>query len=109
GMQTGGPRPAGAAPAAGARGGGPGAGPAQTCAAQINSRFFYYINSIDLRRVWIADEETGLVFGMTMFRHPMEEKVFKVIGPDGQLTDRDMSRQNPFDFESIHIFKIQKG
>jgi hypothetical protein len=29
---------------------------------------------------------------MTMFRHPMEEKVFKVIGPDGTLTDRDMTR-----------------
>ena len=67
------------------------------------------MNSIDLRRVWIADEETGLVFGMTMFRHPMEEKVFKVIGPDGALTDRDMSRQNPFDFESVHIFKIRNA
>lgn len=107
GNQTGGPRPAGAA--APARGGGRGGGVAQTCAAQINSRVFYYINSIDLRRVWIADEETGLVFGMTMFRHPMEEKVFKVYGPDGTLTDRDMTRQNPFDFESVHIFKIQKG
>ncbi len=66
------------------------------------------INSIDLRRVWIADEETGLVFSMTMFRHPMEERVFKVIAADRTLTDRDMSRQNPFNFESVHIFKIQK-
>jgi hypothetical protein len=106
GTQTGGPRAANVPPP---RGGGPGGGAAQTCAAQINSRTFYYINRIDLRRVWIADEETGLVFGMTMFRHPMEEKVFKVYGPDGTLTDRDMSRQNPFDFESVHIFKIQKG
>jgi hypothetical protein len=105
GMQTGGPRPAGAAPPRG----GPGGGAAQTCASQINSRVFYYINSIDLRRVWIADEETGLVFGLSMFRHPMEEKVFKVYGPDGTLTDRDMTRQNPFDFESVHIFKVQKG
>jgi hypothetical protein len=50
-----------------------------------------------------------LFFGLTMFRHPMEEKVFKVVGPDGTLTDRDMTNQRPFDFESVHIFKIQKG
>jgi len=33
-----------------------------------------YITSIDLRRVTIADEERGLVFGLSMFRHPMEQK-----------------------------------
>jgi hypothetical protein len=81
----------------------------QTCAAQIDSRVFYYINSIDLRRVWIADEEKGLVFGLSMFRHPMEEKVFTVINADGTRADRDMSKQNPFDFESVHILKIQGG
>ncbi len=46
---------------------------------------------------------------MTMFRHPMEEKVFKIYNADGQLVDRDMTTQRPFDFESIHIFKIQKA
>jgi hypothetical protein len=130
GTQTAGPRPAGPAPggrrggasgsptagspsaagqAAAPRAGGPGAGPAQTCAAQINSRVFYYINSIDLRRVWIADEERGLVFGLSMFRHPMEEKIFTVFGPDGTRTQRDMTRQSPFDFLSVHIFKIRRG
>ena len=44
-----------------------------------------------------------------MFRHPMEEKIFKVYGPDGTLIERDMTRPNPFDFESVHILKIQKG
>lgn len=107
GNQTGGPRAAGAAAP---RGGGPPVGGAsQTCAQQISNRVFYYINSIDLRRVWIADEETGLVFGMTMFRHPMEEKIFKIYNADGQLVDRDMTNQMPFDFESIHVFKIQKA
>jgi hypothetical protein len=104
GMQTaGGVPPAGA----GRGGGGGGFGVARGCEAQINSRFFYYITSIDLRRVWIADEEKGLVFGLSMFRHPMEEKVFTVLGPDGTPNPRDMSKQNPFDFESIHIIKIQ--
>ena len=83
--------------------------PVFICAAQINTRTFYYINSIDLRRVWIADEEKGLVFGLTMFRHPMEEKVFTVLSADGTPTERDMSNQRQFDFESVHIFKIQGG
>jgi hypothetical protein len=115
----GGPAPTGAAPRAGAPGApaaggaanagpGPGFGPS-TCAAQINTRTFYYITSIDLRRVWIADEERGLVFGMTMFRHPMEEKTFTVLAADGTPSVRDMSTQKPFDFESIHIFKIVSG
>ena len=30
---------------------------------------FSYITSIDLRRVQIVDEQNGLVFGLTMFRH----------------------------------------
>lgn len=110
--RAGGPAPGsatgqgGAAPAP--RAGGPGFGPS-TCAAQINTRTFYYITSIDLRRVWIADEEKGLVFGLSMFRHPMEEKVFTVVAADGTQSQRDMSNQKPFDFESVHIFKIQGG
>jgi hypothetical protein len=52
----------------------PGALPIQGCAEQLTSRAMSYIASIDLRRVWIADEEKGLVFGLTMFRHPMTEK-----------------------------------
>ena len=31
------------------------------CAGQLTSRAMSYINSIDLRRIWIADEEHGLV------------------------------------------------
>lgn len=96
------------APAAAPRAGGPGFGPS-TCAAQINTRTFYYITSIDLRRVWIADEEKGLVFGLSMFRHPMEEKLFTVLAADGTPSQRDMSNQKPFDFESVHIFKIRGG
>jgi len=42
------------------------------CAGQLTSRAMSYIKSIDLRRILIADEERGLVFGLTMFRHPMD-------------------------------------
>jgi hypothetical protein len=49
---------------------------------------------------------TGLVAAFTRL---LEEKIFKIYNADGQLVDRDMSSQRPFDFESIHIFKIQKA
>jgi hypothetical protein len=67
------------------------------------------MNPIRTGLVAAFDEEAGLVFGMTIFRHPMEEKVFKIYNADCQLVDRDMTNQRPFDFESIHIFKIRKA
>jgi hypothetical protein len=75
------------------------------CAGQLTSRAMSYINSIDLRRVTIADEERGLVFGLTMFRHPMEQKTLTVIGKDGSISERPWNF-NPFDLEAAHIFKI---
>jgi hypothetical protein len=64
-----------------------------------------YITSIDLRRVWIADEEKGLVFGLTMFRHPMDQKFVTLPNRDGSTTERPMNF-NPFDLAAAHIFKI---
>jgi hypothetical protein len=75
------------------------------CAGQLTSRAMSYINSIDLRRIWIADEERGLVFGLTMFRHPMEQKTITVIKKDGTTAERPMNFA-PFDLEAAHIFKI---
>lgn len=85
-----------------------GFGPPQGCAEQLDSRAMSYINSIDLRRVWIADEEKGLVFGLTMFRHPMEQKSVTILNKDGSTTERPMNF-NPFDLEAAHIFKISGG
>jgi hypothetical protein len=78
------------------------------CAGQLTSRAMSYINSIDLRRIWIADEERGLVFGLTMFRHPMEQKTITILKPDGTTSERLMNF-NPFDLEAAHIFKIWGG
>ena len=78
------------------------------CAGQLTSRAMSYINSIDLRRIWIADEERGLVFGLTMFRHPMEQKTITILKPDGTTSERPMNF-NPFDLEAAHIFKIRGG
>ena len=94
-------RPANAPP-------GPGGGPPQGCAEQLTARAMSYIRSIDLRRVWIADEETGLTFGLTMFRHPMDERFVTLLNPDGTTTQRPMNF-NPFDLEAAHIFKIRGG
>jgi hypothetical protein len=80
-------------------------GPVQGCAEQLDSRAMSYITSIDLRRVWIADEERGLVFGLTMFRHPMTEKSVTILNKDGSTSERPMPF-NPFDLEAAHIFKI---
>jgi hypothetical protein len=102
GMHTAGAgRPANAPP-------GPGGGPPQGCAEQLTARAMSYIRSIDLRRVWIADEETGLTFGLTMFRHPMDERFVTLLNPDGTTTQRPMNF-NPFDLEAAHIFKIRGG
>ena len=75
------------------------------CAGQLTSRAMSYINAIDLRRVTIADEERGLAFGLTMFRHPMEQKTITVINKDGSTAERPMNFA-PFDLEAAHIFKI---
>jgi hypothetical protein len=95
-------------PQPGARAGGPGGFPIQGCAEQLDSRAMSYITSIDLRRVWIADEERGLVFGLTMFRHPMTEKFVTILNRDGTTTQRPWDF-NPFDLEAAHIFKISGG
>lgn len=115
GIHTAGPRPAAAgvppttAPPTGqspssAQGSGMGS---MTCAAQLDTRFMSYIESINLRRVWIADEEKGLVFGLSMFHHPMNEKVLTLVYPDGTRGTRDMTTQNQFDMAAAHIIKVR--
>jgi hypothetical protein len=86
----------------------PGGFQIQGCAEQLDSRAMSYITSIDLRRVRIVDEQKGLVFGLTMFRHPMTEKSVTIINKDGTTTERPMNF-NPFDLEAAHIFKISGG
>jgi len=60
-------------PGAPARGGGPpGGGPPipTGCAEQLTARAMTYIGSIDLRRIWIADEEKGLLTPCSGIRSP---------------------------------------
>src|SRR5262247_3736520 len=78
------------------------------CAGQLTARAMTYIGSIDMRRIWIADEEKGLVFAYSMFRHPMEKKSIEILNKDGSISERPMNF-NPFDLEAAHIYKIYGG
>ena len=80
---------------------------AMGCAAQLNTRAMSYIKRIEPRRVWIADVQTGLVFGLSQFRHPMKEKSLKIVGVPG-VESVDMPFK-PFDLPAAHIFKVQGG
>jgi hypothetical protein len=80
---------------------------AMGCAAQLDTRVMSYIKRIEPRRVEIADVETGLVFGLSQFRHPMEEKSLKIVGVPG-VDSVDMNFK-PFDLPAAHIFKVQGG
>ena len=80
---------------------------AMGCAAQLDTRAMSYIKRIEPRRVEIADVETGLVFGLSQFRHPMDEKKLKIVGVPG-VESIDMNF-NPFDLPAAHIFKVSGG
>ncbi len=91
---------------AGGGGIGRGGAPRLGCHAQLDTRSISYIDSIDLRRVWIADEVTGLAFGLSQFRHSMENREIAIIGPDGERSTRSVDF-DPFDLPAAHIIKIQ--
>jgi len=77
------------------------------CAAQMDTQMFSYITSIDLRRVQIVDEQKGLVFGLTMFRHLGRLRTIALTGVPG-LASMPMNF-GPIDLQAAHIFKIAGG
>lgn len=77
------------------------------CAAQLKTGTFNYIKRIEPVRVMIADPETGLVFGLSQFRHPMKEKSLTITGVPG-VTSIPMNF-NPFDLPAAHIYKVFGG
>lgn len=106
GMITASSVPAPAAPAI------PGAAPApataRDCRGQLNSGTFQYIDRIDNRRVFAADPQTGLVMGLSHFRHPMDNFPYQVKHLDGttsEVTSEDVPFA-PFDLPAAHIFKV---
>lgn len=77
------------------------------CAAQLKTHVMDYIRRIEPRRVMIADPQTGLVFGLSQFRHPMRRKVERIVGVPG-VTSVTMNFK-PFDNVAAHVFKISGG
>ena len=87
--------------------GAPDGSPKLGCATQLNTKVMSYIKRIEPRRVWIADPQTGLVFGLSQFRHPMKEDHVDIVGYPG-VTSVPM-KFKPFDLPAAHIFKVSGG
>jgi hypothetical protein len=81
---------------------------ARDCYGQIESGSFQYIARIENRRVFAADPVTGLVMGLSHFRHPMDNLPYTVTNIDGSTSER--TKENftfaPFDLPAAHIYKI---
>lgn len=81
---------------------------ARDCAGQLSSKAMTYITTIDNRRVFAADPVTGLVMGLSHFRHPMDFEPYEVTALDGSKIMYDKKRLpfEPFDLPAAHVFKI---
>jgi hypothetical protein len=81
---------------------------ARDCRQQLTTNTFQYIDRIENRRVFAADPQTGLVMGLSHFRHPMTNLPYQVKAMDGTLIERN--KQNmpfaPFDLPAAHIYKV---
>lgn len=78
------------------------------CAAQIDTNMWEYIDTIENRRVDIADPLTGLVWGMSHFHHAMDKDYTPLVGVPW-FDKRDMRRFNAFDMPAIHVYKVWGG
>lgn len=80
------------------------------CRAQMDTNMWEYIDTIENRRVEIADPVTGLVWGMSHFHHDMKEERYRLIGVPGQ--EHRVIRTSTgggFDMPAIHIYKVWGG
>ena len=81
------------------------------CREQLNTNTFQYIDRIDNRRVFAADPQTGLVMGLSHFRHPMTNLPYQVKNLDGTTSERNKDNMPfaPFDLPAAHIYKVGAG
>ncbi|OYX10133.1 MAG: hypothetical protein B7Z08_01905, partial [Sphingomonadales bacterium 32-68-7] len=80
------------------------------CEAQMDTNMWEYIDTIENRRVEIADTVTGLVWGMSHFHHDMKEERYRLLGVPG--TEYRVIRASTgagFDMPAIHIYKVWGG
>jgi hypothetical protein len=78
-----------------------------TCSDQLDTGVMSYITDITDRRILAIDEEKGLAFAFSIFRHSGEPKVMKIVGVPG-ITER-VNEWGPFELPAAHIFKIRNG
>ena len=78
------------------------------CGTQLSANTMGFIDAIDNRRVEIADVETGLVFGLSHFRHSMNQLNIKVKGMPG-VESFTLPAMPAFDLPAAHIYKISEG
>jgi hypothetical protein len=78
-----------------------------TCSDQLDTGVMSYITDITDRRILSIDEEKGLAFAFSIFRHSGEPKVMKIVGVPG-ITER-ANEWGPFELPAAHIFKIRNG
>lgn len=81
---------------------------ARDCAGQLSSNVMAYIDQIDNRRVFAADPVTGLVMGLSHFRHSMDFEPYEVTAADGSKLTYGPDRLpfEAFDLPAAHIFKV---
>jgi hypothetical protein len=77
------------------------------CSDQLDTGVMSYITDITDRRILAIDEEKGLAFAFSIFRHSGEPKVMKIVGVPG-ITERT-NEWGPFELPAAHIFKIRNG
>jgi len=81
---------------------------ARLCGPQLDSQTFTYIDRIENRRLLAVDPVTGLVMGLSHFRHPMTNLPYDVTHTDGSKSQRNKENMpfNPFVLPAAHIVKI---
>jgi len=77
------------------------------CTEQLSTGCMDYITDITDRRVFAVDEEMGLVFAFSIFRHSGEPGVMKIVGVPG-VTER-ANTWGAFELPAAHVFKIRSG
>jgi hypothetical protein len=77
------------------------------CDEQLSTGVMSYITDITDRHVFAVDEEKGLVFAFSIFRHNGKPKVMKIIGVPG-VTEL-ANDYGPFELPAAHVFKIRNG
>ncbi len=77
------------------------------CSKQLDTQVMSYITWIRPRRLWIVDEELGIVYGFPTFVHRGVVRIVDVVGVPG--VKKYPRETGPFNFQAGEMFKIWGG